>query len=70
MNALEIHITMPAQQDIHPEFTNCVNHHWHANQGWWLEKETNSKQIVLQIDLETNQGLQDPLRSFSRAPRK
>ena len=28
MNALELDITMPVQQDIHPEFTNCVNHHW------------------------------------------
>lgn len=34
--------------------------------GRLLEEETNSKQIVLQIDLETNSGIQNPLRSVSR----
>jgi hypothetical protein len=30
MDALEVHITMPVHQNIHPEFTNCVNHHRHV----------------------------------------
>jgi hypothetical protein len=69
MDALEVHITMPVHQNIHPEFTNCVNHHRHVrkpprgeSKKKNRERGTNSKHIVLQLQIgrETNYGMQNP----------